>query len=153
MNVPSSFAVAVFMAVLPWSLFYGRVSFGGELIFHELLLVGALARVAWGTEDAWPDIAIGGLGLCLLLYDYFCGRVMLGLPFVAALLARGRRRWLCVLVPVLAVIAWAPDLLVNPPDPFGIVATRWHPDLFAQPLQTVSHKLVAGLGHVGGAGR
>src|SRR5207247_805876 len=40
-----SFAVGAFVAVLPWSLFYGRVSFGGELIFHELLLLAALARL------------------------------------------------------------------------------------------------------------
>src|SRR5262249_44459842 len=31
------------VAVLPWSVFYGRVSCGGELVFLQLLLLAALA--------------------------------------------------------------------------------------------------------------
>jgi hypothetical protein len=143
LDIVSSLSVSIFLAVLPWSIFYGRVSIGGELIFHELLLVGALARLVWHTEESWPDLGIGGLGLCLLLYDYFCGRVMLGMPLAAALLARGRRRWLCIAVLVLAVIGWAPYLHSNPPNALSGVLLRLHPDLLAQPLQTLSMKVFA----------
>jgi hypothetical protein len=145
LDVASSLSVSIFMAVLPWSIFYGRVSIGGELIFHELLLIGALARLVWGMEESWPDLGIGGLGLCLLLYDYFCGRVMLGMPLAAALLARGRRRWLCIAVLALAVIGWAPYLLSNPPNGVSGMLARRHPDLLTQPLQTLSMKVVAAM--------
>lgn len=149
LDVLSSFAVGIFVAVLPWSLFYGRVSIGGELIFHELLLLAALARLVWRTEGGRAadiaDVGIGGLGLGLLLYDYFCGRVMLGMPLVAALLARGRRRWLCLAVLAVALIGWTPYLRINPPNALGGAATRLHPELLTQPLQTLSAKCVAAL--------
>src|SRR5262245_41014600 len=53
--VAPSLAVGGLVAVLPWSLLYGRMMFGGELIFHQLLLLAALARLVWkqgGGRDA-----------------------------------------------------------------------------------------------------
>jgi len=70
--VGASFAVAGFVAVLPWSLFYGRIAIGGELVFHELLLLGALARLLF-ADGGWAAVSVGAFGQSLLLYDYFCG--------------------------------------------------------------------------------
>jgi hypothetical protein len=106
LGVVPSCAVGAFVAVLPWSLFYGRVSVGGELVFHELLLLAALARLVWAERAGWRDVGIGSLGLGLLVYDYFCGLAMLGMPLVAVLLApRGRRRH-CVAILVVAVAGY-----------------------------------------------
>jgi hypothetical protein len=109
LRVAASLAVAVMVAVLPWSIFYGRVSFGGELTFHQLLLLAALARLVW-AQGRWAEVAIAALGLGLLLYDYTAGWSMLGMPVVAAVLARGWRRFMCVAVLLLAVAAWLPYL-------------------------------------------
>ncbi|MFI5366127.1 MAG: hypothetical protein ACHQ4J_10930 [Candidatus Binatia bacterium] len=113
LSVIPSIAASAFFAVLPWSLFFGRVSEGGELTFHQLLLLAALGRLVLTTLAGWVEVGIGGLGLCLLLYDYWCGRSMLAMPLVAAVLARGRQRLLCLLVLLVAVLGWLPYLLGN----------------------------------------
>jgi len=112
-GLPSSFAAAALIAVLPWSLFYARMMFGGEMIFHEMLLIAALAALCWGSGEALgPPIAIGGLGLCLSIYGYWAGMATLGLPFVAAVVApTGRRRLACLAVLGLGVLGYAPYAL------------------------------------------
>jgi len=110
MQLASSLGAAALIAVLPWSVYFGRVSLGGEIVFHQLLVLAALARLVWG-RGGWPEVAIGGLGSCLLLYDYPGGWATLGMPVVAALLAQGRRqRLMCLAVPILALLGWSPYL-------------------------------------------
>lgn len=109
LRVAPSLAAAAFVAVLPWSMLYSRLSLGAELVFHQLLLLAALARLV-RQRGRWAETLMGGAALCLLLYDYFAGRAMLGMPLVAAVLARGYRRLLCLLVIVLALGGYAPYL-------------------------------------------
>ena len=73
----SSLAAAAFVVVLPWSLFYGRISQGGELLFNQLLVLAALSRLIW-RDGTWREIPLGALALCLLFYDYFSGRATNG---------------------------------------------------------------------------
>ncbi len=113
-GVLPSLASGALIAVLPWSIFYGRVSCGGELIFHELLVVAAVARLGW-TGGGWTEVGIGALGLSALLYDYGCGRVILVLPLIAALLApTWRARLWCVAIAALALVAWLPYVRQDP---------------------------------------
>jgi hypothetical protein len=144
----ASLAVGGLVAVLPWSIFYGRVSLGGELVFHQLLLLTALARLIWAERAGWREALIGGGALCLLLYDYYSGRAMVGMPLVAAVLAgRGwRRRGWCLLVLALAGLGWLPYWRSGPQHDALIVrallgqmdraeaSTILHPDLVADPL-------------------
>ncbi len=109
-QVPS-LAIGAFAAVLPWALLYGRISLGGELTFHQLLLLAALAELVWADRAGWAELGIGTLGLSLLLYDYTAGWAMLAMPVLAALLARGRRRVFCLAVAILAVLSFLPYLL------------------------------------------
>jgi hypothetical protein len=102
LRVGSGLAAGALVAVLPPLILYGRVHIGGELVFHELLLLAALARIVW-RNGKWPEISMGAFALCLLLYDYWAGLAMLGMPLVAAVLARGRQRLWCVLVLALAL--------------------------------------------------
>lgn len=134
-----SLAVGAFITVLPWSLFYGRVSIGGEMVFHQLLLLAALARLVWAERAGWPEVGIGSLGLGLLLYDYFCGFAMLGMPFVAMALARGRRL-LCLAILVVAVAGWIPYMRAHPPSYEHGMVSRLNPRLFSQPLEVMEEK-------------
>ena len=145
------------VAVLPWALFYGRISLGGELIFHQLLLLAALARLIWPqaiaprtappgvepppVEAGWREALLAGFALAMLLWDYYAGRAMVGMPLLAALLATGRRRLWCLAVPLVGLMLWTPHLSTNPPyasvgfstmglndgvraDPLGLLWTR-----------------------------
>src|SRR6185295_13022822 len=102
LRVMSSLAVGALMAVLPWAQFYGRISFGGEMTFHQLLVLAAVARLVWG-HGGWPEALMGALGLCLLLYDYSAGIAMMAMPVIGAVLARGRRRVWCLAILILAL--------------------------------------------------
>lgn len=103
------------VAVLPWSLYYGRVTLGGELILHQALLIAGLAGLVW-RHGGWREALLGGFGLCLLLWDYWAGRAMVALPLGAALLAGGRRRLWCLAVLALALLGWSPHLATGPRD-------------------------------------
>lgn len=125
LRVAAGLAVAGLLAVLPWSIFWGRVIMGGELPFHQLLLLAALARILW-AGGGFVEMLIGGFGLCLLLYDYFGARSMLAMPFVGAVLARGWRRFACLAMFPLAILGW---MAHTGPDVIGafswIVAERF----------------------------
>lgn len=146
----SSLVVGGLLAVLPWSILYGRVSLGGELVFHQLLLLAALARLIWRDTAGWREALLGAGALCLLLYDYYAGRAMLAMPLVAAMLAAGgvRRRGWCLMVLALACVGWLPYWRSGPQHDAVIVrallgwqhpgeATIVHPDFAARPLMTL----------------
>jgi hypothetical protein len=134
--VGPSLAAAGLVAVLPWSIFYGRISLGGELIFHETLLLAGLTRLIW-AEGGWPDSLIAAFGMCLLLWDYLAGKSMMVMPVIAGVLARGWRRAWCVVVIPLALLGWYAHLRTGPqvaslgfsPSTFlpGTSAELWHP--------------------------
>jgi 4-amino-4-deoxy-L-arabinose transferase-like glycosyltransferase len=157
LRVAAGLAAGGLVAVLPWALFYGRISLGGELIFHQLLLLAALARLVWPEaiarrtappgvelppgESGWREALLAGFALAMLLWDYYAGRTMVGMPLLAALLATGRRRLWCLAVPLVALLLWTPHLSTNPPyaavgfstmglhdgvraDPIGMLRTR-----------------------------
>jgi hypothetical protein len=124
--VAPSLAVGGLVAVLPWALFYSRVMTGAELTFQQLLLVAALARLVFasapsrapsagstGTAAGWREWALGSFALAWMLYGYWCTRAMLGMPFVAAVLARGRQRLWCLAIPVVPLLLYAPYLAAN----------------------------------------
>ena len=108
-----SFVISGAVAAFPWALFFGRISLGGEMIFHELLLLAALIRLVWGT-GGWVEVGFGAVALCGLLYDYVAGRTMLPFTLVAVVLARGRYRLMCLAVAVLALLGWLPHVLRAP---------------------------------------
>jgi hypothetical protein len=143
LRVAPALLVAGLITVLPWSIFYGRIALGGELIFHQALLLAGLARLIWMAGGA-PDALLGGFGLCLLLYDYWAGRAMMSMPLVAAVLASGWRRVWCLAVIAIALIGWIPHLATGPLDAHvGLslqpargapVAGAFHSDLQSAPL-------------------
>lgn len=145
LRVAPALAVGGLVAVLPWSIFYGRVALGGELIFHQALLVAGLARLIWMLGSAVEALIAGG-GLCLLLWDYWAGRAMMAMPPVAAVLATGWRRLWCLAVIVVALIGWYPHLRTGPLDAHvGLslqgargapLAGAFHPGFATAPLDT-----------------
>ena len=121
--VAPSLAVGGLIAVLPWALFYSRVMQGAELTFQQLLLIAALARLVFtapagdtanGPRSAgWREWALGSFALGWLLYGYWCTRAMVGMPLIAAALASGRRRWWCLAILPVALLAYAPYVVAN----------------------------------------
>jgi hypothetical protein len=135
--VGPSLVAAGLVAVLPWSIFYGRITLGGELIFHQLLLLAGLARLVW-ARGSWADALLGGFGLSLLLWDYYAGRAMMGMPLVAAVLACGWRRAWCLAVIPIALIGWYPHLATQPPyAKIGFSLANFHPGFAEAPWDTL----------------
>lgn len=136
LRIGSSLAAGGLIAVLPWSLFFGRIEFGGELVLHQLLLLAALVLLMEG-RGGWAEVGIGAFGLCLLFYDYFCGRSLLGLIPVAAVLARGwRARGMILAIPLAAFAGWVPHLMQHPHWAWvGLSTMEVGPDVMANPLQ------------------
>jgi hypothetical protein len=145
LRVAPALAVGGLVAVLPWSIFYGRIALGGELIFHQALLIAGLARLIWMLSGA-VEALIAGFGLCLLLWDYWAGRAMMAMPPVAAVLARGWRRLWCLAVILIALIGWYPHLRTGPLDAHVGLSLRpsrgaplaggFHPGLATAPVET-----------------
>lgn len=146
LRVAPSLAAAGFLAVLPWSILYGRVHQSGEMVFHELLVVAALARFIRGSGGL-PEIGMAALGLCLLFYGYFSGRALLGLTLVAAVLARGRYRAFCLAVPIVALIGWMPYVMwSNSPHLFvGLSSRQTQEQYVERPLWTLQRKTTQAL--------
>ena len=110
------------VAVLPWALYYGRISLGGELIFHQLLLLAALARLIWPeaiarrrrrpgrgppVDAGWREALLAGFALAMLLWDYLRPAApWWACRCVAALPAGWRRLW-CLAVPLVGLVAVA----------------------------------------------
>jgi hypothetical protein len=110
-GITPSFVVAALVAILPWSLFWGRISWGGEIIFYQALLLAALGRIIW-CDGGRNEVVIGALGLSGLLWDYTGAWSMLAMPFIAALVGHTlRQRVLCLGVFALAITLWIPYLL------------------------------------------
>lgn len=107
-------AAAALLGFLPWSLFYGRVNFGGELVFHQFLLLAGIATLVFRSGSLCFGLFLAVLGQSLLLYDYFVGRLFAPFALLAAMIAKGRARLLCLLVPVLSLLAWLPYLTDRP---------------------------------------
>ncbi len=110
MGTLAGLSFAALVATLPWSLFYGRIAFGAELTFHELLLLGGVARIVFGA-GGFGAALMAAFGQTLLLYDYFAGRLFLPFSLVVVVLGRGWRRLLGVVIPALAFAAWLPYYL------------------------------------------
>jgi hypothetical protein len=139
LRVGPSLVISALVACLPWSIFFGRIALGGELVFHELLLLAALARMVFAVSS-WVAIGVGAIGLCGLLYDYFCGRAMVPMTIVAAVLARGRFRLFAMAVLVLAVIGWLPYLRSNAPSAaVGFTMQGSRAGMDSDPLGTLWH--------------
>jgi len=141
LRVSPSLAAAGLFAVLPWSILYGRVHQSGDMIFHELLIANALARFL-RDRGGWPEVAMGALGLCFLFYGYFSGRALLGLTLVAAALARGRFRALCLAVAFIGVLGWLPFALWSgSPHRFvGLSAQQTERGMDERPLEVLAAK-------------
>ncbi len=142
LRVVASMVPAALVAVLPPFMFYGRIILGGELVFHQLLMLAALARLIW-VNGWWPEVAIGAFAQCLLLYDYWCGRAMLGMQLVAMVLARGRQRLLCLAVLVLALIGYVPYFNQRTTNMVRGVTDHIRPELMEHPLQDLQVRAVA----------
>ncbi len=137
-----SFAVGGLLAVLPWSLFFGRISISGELVFHQVLLLAALTWLVW-SNGGLVEALIGGFALCLLLYDYACGRAMMGMPVVAAVLATRRRRLYCLAIPAVALAGWLPLIIHEPTNAaLGFSAIGVHEGMASHPLLILGAKVL-----------
>ncbi len=153
LRVAAALVAGGLVAVLPWALFYGRITLGGELIFHQLLLLAALARLVWPQHIArreaavaaatpavagWREALLGGFALALLLWDYYAGRAMVGMPLLAAILATGRRRLWCLAIVPLALLGWWPHLSTGPSaGGVGFSLAGAHPDLLQDPVEAL----------------
>jgi len=126
LRVASSFIVSAAVAAFPWSMFFGRISLGGEMVFHELLLLAALIRLIW-ARGGWAEVAFGSVALSALLYDYIAARVMVPMALVAVVLARGRYRLFCLAILILGIIGWLPFVL-GPQQYAGIGFTSFPGD-------------------------
>ena len=145
MRSASSLAAAAFVTFLPWSLLYGRISQGGELVFNQLLLLAAVARLIW-KDGGWREVPGGALGLWLLFYDYFSGRALLAMPIIGAVLARGWNRLWCLAIGVVAIAGFLPQALQG--HRYGLVGFSFlqvHEGYSAQPLNTLATKLIGNL--------
>ena len=142
LGVVGSMATATLYAFLPWTLFFGRIDLGGELLLHQLLLLAALARTIWGRAG-WAEFLIGSFGLSLLLYDYSAGTVMLGMPVLAAMLAKGWARLLCLAILLGAMIGYAPQLKSESQTSLvGRQLNRVNPDYQSDPIAATFKHLV-----------
>ncbi len=141
----ASLSAAAFVAVLPWSLLYGRISQGGELLFNQVLLLAALARLVWRKAD-WREVPTGALGLCLLFYDYFGGRSMLAMPFAGAVLARGRSRLLCLAIAAVAMFGFLPYATSGHYYALvGLTPLQLHAGYTTNPIETLTERVVSSL--------
>lgn len=106
-----SYVLAFLVAVLPWSVFWSRLPWGGEIIFYQCLLVASLARIIW-RQGGLIDVLVGILGMSGLFWEYTGAWSMVGMPLVAVVLAPGlRRRLYAFLVLLGGVILWIPYIL------------------------------------------
>jgi hypothetical protein len=106
-----SFALSLLVATMPWSLFWSRISWGGEIIFNQTILLAALGRIIW-RGGGKIEMCIGAVGLAGMLWDYTGAWAMLGMPFVAFLLAKNlRQRALCLGMGGIALLLWVPWIL------------------------------------------
>lgn len=151
LRVGPGLTAAALLAVLPWSMFYSRLSLGAEMFFHQLLLIAALSRLLFASGGV-PEVLIGALGLGFLLYDYHAGRVMLGLPLAAAILAPRGRRLLCLAVLVLGAATYIPYFVYSGHATYAWVALKptaadsiYHQGLATDPLATLLSKTEASL--------
>lgn len=107
----ASHLLAALVSVLPWSLFWSRMPWGGEIIFYQCLLVAAVARVIW-QGGGRGDVLVGIVGLSGLLWEYTGAWSMISIPLIGIVLApgwNGRRNSLLILLGGIAL--WLPYLL------------------------------------------
>lgn len=107
----ASYVLTALVTVLPWSLFWSRLPWGGEIIFYQCLLVAAVARVIW-QKGGRGDVLVGIVGLSGLLWEYTGAWSMLSMPFIGMVLApdwRSRKNSLFILIG--AIAAWLPYLV------------------------------------------
>ncbi len=110
-TVRSSFVLAALVAVLPWSIFWSRLPWGGEILFYQGLLIAALARILW-RDGGLRDALVGVVGLTGLLWEYTGAWSMVCMPFVAIVLAKGvRPKMYAATVLVGGLLFWSPYLL------------------------------------------
>jgi hypothetical protein len=109
LDLTASLATAAMIAVLPWSLFYGRLSVSGELPFAESILLTMLARLIWRRVAGWREMLAGAGAVAFALYNYWSAAVLLGVPLaLIPLMPTWRRRAYCVSLTLLAALAWLP---------------------------------------------
>jgi hypothetical protein len=107
----ASYLLAFLVTVLPWSLFWSRLPWGGEIIFYQCLLVAAIARIIW-RDGSWGDILVGVVGLTGLLWEYTGAWCMIGMPIIGLVIAPGfRRKTKCLGVLVGSILLWMPYIL------------------------------------------
>jgi hypothetical protein len=107
----TSYLLTLLVTVLPWSLFWSRLPWGGEIIFYQLLLVAAVSRIIW-RDGGWRDVLVGIVGLSGLLWEYTGAWSMASIPVIGFILAfgiRGRLRCLSILLG--AILLWLPYML------------------------------------------
>jgi len=99
----------------------------------------------WAT-GGWVEVAFGSVALCALLYDYFVGRVMVGVTLVAVVLSRGWYRLGCLAILAFAVLGWLPHLL-GPQQyaSIGFTAKGTGEALVADPLGTLQASVLGAL--------
>ena len=96
--------VAACVATLPWSVLYGRSTVGGEIVWHETIVLWVVATSM--LEDrcgGFLTISLG-LAIALLWYDYFAGRTV-SYMVVTLLPVVPRKRWFEVMLGLLGGLA------------------------------------------------
>ncbi len=152
---------AVLLAVLPWSLWYGRQPLGGEIIFHSLILLTMIARLLRDDGAGWREYCVGSLMLTLCLYDYVGGAIAIALPAIGVLLCpTWRTRLWSGGILLTALGLWFPNIASNvlTHDIFGAVSNptgvsvgssmnipMLHPGFAVSPVATLIDRLLLAL--------
>lgn len=105
---------AACLGALPWAIAYGLTSMGGELIWHELIVLWVLALCVSDAALSPFVLVSGMLALTLLVYDYFAGKAVawMLLPLLPALT---RRWWVVVLLLAGTAVLCVPMYLAHNP--------------------------------------
>ncbi|MFO0417277.1 MAG: hypothetical protein ACK5Y6_08320 [Pseudomonadota bacterium] len=110
-SILPSLVAAGCVASMPWAIFWSRQQWAGGIVLFQALLLAGLARIIW-QGGGWISVLVATMGLFGILYDYPGGWAMIGMPILAALLARGyAQRVKALVVFGVALILWIPWLL------------------------------------------
>jgi hypothetical protein len=151
LDLTASLTAAALAAVLPWSLFFGRVSMSGEIPFAEAVVLTMLARLTWRDRAGWREALCGAGAIAYGLYNYFAADMLLAIPLaLAPLLPTWRRRaWTVAMVAASAVL-WVPwwrvsihqwgvfHTALGIPDPNSPPTNALAPGLFVDPVNVMA---------------
>ena len=147
LDLTASLTAAALAAVLPWSLFFGRLSMSGEIPFAEAVVLTMLARLIWRARAGWREALCGAGAIGFGLYNYFAADMLLAIPLaLTPLMPDWRRRAWTLAMVVAGAVLWVPwwrasiyqwavlNSVLGVPDPNIPPTYAVTPGLFVHPV-------------------